>query len=189
MQTRHTLRLGGLLLFLGLATLYGCSTVPPTAPPPVAGDAEPTFVRVAEAAVDSAGQPVPANPKVVSVKIDGDKGGNLRNGRFDLEVAAGAWEGNATITMTVPDPAVMQCQLTIDPPDANHFKALVMLYGHCQNPIGASSTGEMVFIWQDEMTWQWKAVEGSSSSGATGLVSAALEHFSNYGVVQGKAGW
>ena len=188
MRSRHTLMLGGALL-LAIAAFSGCATAPVTAPPPAPEPAEPEFVRVEAVAVDSAGQPLPVQSRTVTARIDGGKGGSLTNGRFDLEVPAGAWEGEMTVTLKVPDPALMQCQITIDKPEANHFKVPVLLYGHCDNAVSVDSSEEMVFVCQDEMTGEWQKVEGSSSTATTGTVSAALPHFSNYGVVQGKAGW
>jgi hypothetical protein len=189
MRSRHTLILGGALLLLGLATFSGCATAPVTAPPPAPAPAEPEFVRVEAVAVDTAGQPIPVQASTVLGKIDGGKGGSLHNGRFDLEVPPGAWEGEMTVTLTVPDPALMQCQISIDKPEANQFKVPVMLYGHCDNAVSVDSSEEMIFVCQDDLTGEWKEVQGSTSSTATATVSAALPHFSNYGVVGGKAGW
>lgn len=190
MRSRSTLILAGVLMLLGVATFVGCVSSPPMAPAePEDPPAEPTFVRVEVAQVDSVGQPMPVQPKIVMAKIDGKAGGSLHNGRFDLEVPPGAWEGELVVTLKIPDPALMQCELTIDKPEANQFKVPVKLTGQCQNAVSAATTEDMIFVCQDEMTGQWKAVEGSSSSAVTGEVTAELQHFSQYGVVQGKAGW
>ena len=193
MRTRRTVSLGSALVALGLAALCGCSTAPPTSPvdptPAPAPQTEPTFVRVEAVAVDTAGQPLPVDASVVTVVVNGETGGGLVNGRFQLVVPPGAWSGDAKLTMSVPDPAVLECSLAIDPPEANHFKVPVLIIGHWQSPVGAVSTDGMLFVWKDDMTGQWKPVDGSSSDRSAGMVEAPLSHFSTYGVTQSKAGW
>jgi len=189
MPSRQTITLGGTLL-VGLLLFCGCLTSPETAPPAAPEpEPEPTFVQVSADSLDSAGHLVPAEPSVVSAKIDGSVGGELHNGRFSLQVPKGAWEGTLTVTMTVPNPTVMRCDLTIDKPDQNHFKQPVVLCGMCNNVVSANSADGMVFVCLNDMTGKWSPVAGSTTNANTGLVSASLQHFSQYGVAQGKAGW
>ncbi len=85
MASRQHFTLGGALL-VGMVLFCGCLTAPATAPPVApAPESAPTFVRVAEVAVDSVGEPVPPDPVEVSEKIDGTEGGELHNGRFRRE--------------------------------------------------------------------------------------------------------
>src|SRR5262245_29032383 len=113
MPSRSSITLGGMLLVAGLL-VGGClashETMPTAAPEP---EPEPTFVAVSAVEVDSAGQPVPVEASIVSAAIDGAAGGELHNGRFSLYVPKGAWEGVLTVTMTIPNPVVMRCDLSL----------------------------------------------------------------------------
>lgn len=125
--------------------------------------------------------------KMVSAVIDGAVGGQLKWGRFMLAVPPGAWYGRATVTMTVPNPSVLSCDFTIDPPSANGFSVPVML---TVNTPGAPSAKPLVVGWLDPTLGKWVPVRGSWNLRERKLVVAPLYHFSTYGVfVGGKAGW
>ncbi len=125
--------------------------------------------------------------KLVSAVIDGAVGGQVKWGRFMLAVPPGAWYGQATVTMVVPDPSVLACEFTIDPPSANGFSVPVML---TVNTPGAPSGKRLVIGWMDPAQGKWVPVKGSWNLSERKLVVAPLYHFSTYGVfVGGKAGW
>jgi len=121
--------------------------------------------------------------------VSGDHGGTLSVGRFTIQVPAGAYKGDATIGVSVPDQGVLQCNLSISPASANGFRVPVTL---TTSYAGANvvDPNALVEVWFDESSGLWRPVLGTSVDPANKEVVAPLAHFSRYGVVnEGKAGW
>lgn len=120
-------------------------------------------------------------------KIDGQQGGTLKAGRWTVTVPPGAYTGNATIFITVPDKSVIMCTLDISPASSNKFNIPVILTANC-NGAAASDPSSLGMAWFNPSTWLWEPVTGSKAD-ASWNVTAPLRHFSIYGVFGGKAGW
>jgi len=120
-----------------------------------------------------------------SAKIDGEKGGRLRVGRYLIDVPAGAWSGPAMVTLTMPDSTVMFCDLAIQPLAANHFKVPVRLTADLSAP-GMTDASDCTNYWYDTSRTTWVSLASKSRCSGT-QITTELEHFSQYG--SGKAGW
>lgn len=172
------LALASMVLLSGAALAEGTSTAPAGSVLTAETGATASPIRVA----DPAGP-----PGVVSAVINGAVGGELRWGRFRLVVPPRAWYGPATVTLTVPDPSVMACELAISPSSANGFSVPVALI---VNSAGAAPGQPLVIGWFDPSLQRWTPVPSSWHMAERKLVVAPLYHFSTYGVfVGGKAGW
>jgi len=122
--------------------------------------------------------------QTASAKIDGNKGGKVTCGRFTLIVPPGAYIGPATLTISVADPSVMLCDLSIAPQAANNFKVPVQLVTDLKD-LTVDLSKETTY-WYDPSQDQWVDLNASANS-TTKTVTAYLHHFSIYGT--GKAGW
>jgi hypothetical protein len=141
-----------------------------------------------------AAEPVDETPRSVHVSavIDGAKGGSLRCGRFLLSVAAGAFEGEGTVSMSMPDSTVMVVDLEISPGELNDFKEPVKL---CLLTDGTGLEEEDLQIyWWDPDREDWKALgcdkdlsDDTAITGTSEGLLTNLSHFSRYS--GGKAGW
>jgi hypothetical protein len=131
---------------------------------------------------DSA-QPASGSPLKGSVVIDGAVGGKLSVGSFRVEVPAGAYRGSATITISQPDPAILVCDLSIDPPAANQFAVPVTLATKLPNALSLV-TDQM--LWLDPSVLAWRLIPSVPDPLSIELRSQ-LWHFSKYAA--GRAGW
>jgi hypothetical protein len=127
-------------------------------------------------------QPAPG-PLMGSAVIDGAVGGKLSVGSFRVEVPAGAFRGPATITLSQPDPTVLVCDLSIDPPAANQFAVPVTLAAKLP---GVLSLASDQMLWLDPSVDAWRLIP-SVSDPLTIELRSQLWHFSKYGA--GRAGW
>lgn len=190
LRQRSTRTLGAVAM-LSIAFLLGCSRAP-TAPSVASAPQEfvnPSFVTIPRTTTLAASDTSAAlAPIVVTQNMDGALGGVVLAGRFMVQVPAGAFDGTADITITVPDPGLMHCFLDITPSTANAFKIPVDLLADCA---GAQlvSAGDLAVVRNEVTSGVWRTVTGSSSDVVTWTVQAHLEHFSEYGVVDTKAGW
>jgi hypothetical protein len=199
----HRWRVSGLAVLAAVGLLLsGCGTSPlgPTgsqtgtasfAAPPIANFAADGTVDYVDAPCDSTDEtPVALDllpPTAVrgSARIDGSVGGAVRAGRFTVMVPPGAFAGPATITITMPDSALMLCELSISPASANHFKVPVQLVADLSSS-RVTDASTFTMYWYDPTRILWKSlVAKSRTSGA--LLMTDLEHFSKY--ASGKAGW
>lgn len=149
----------------------------------------PRFAQVNDAAM-TAGE-TPPGPLTGSGNIDGGQGGEVQVGRFRVIVPPGAFAGNATITITIPDPSVVSCQLGISPPEANGFAVPVSLVADCAGVtnVDLANCGT---LWYDPSADLWRTVSGTAVDLQNSTVTAKLPHFSEYGIadlLEGKAGW
>jgi hypothetical protein len=184
MQRSRGLSLVAGLALLGIAWLASCSN-PPSGPGSNAYP-NPEFVRVA-APRGSFGSG-PSGPLSGSAQINGNKGGNLKVGRFRVDVPAGAFPGNATITVNVPDQTVLVCDLGITPAGSNNFALPVTLTTDWSGTNVVDPT-MLVELWYDESAAVWRMVPGSTVDVARSTISTPLLHFSSYGTAEGKSGW
>ena len=126
---------------------------------------------------------------VRTLDIVGEVGGTLINGRFRVDVPAGAIDGNATISISTTAQSP-ECQLDITPADRNHFAVPVQLTIDCSS-VSPTVLRNYVVLWWNPATSAWEAVPGSTVDLEKRTVSAPLHHFSRYsaGPADGKAGW
>ena len=169
---------------LGATWLAGCSDLP--SGPGSNAYQNPKFVSAAAPrGTFGAG---PSGPTSGSQQINGNKGGILSIGRFKVQVPAGAFAGNATLTINVPNQNFLVCELGITPAGANNFALPVTL---TTNWSGTNVTNPQTLaeLWYDESAGLWRVVPGSVVDVLNGTISTPLSHFSTYGTVEGKAGW
>ncbi len=182
--------LGSLAALAAIAVVVGCSRSP-VAPQPFGSDAyvAPKFARVAD--------PSPGSSSLLSGglsgsgEVNGATGGEVAVGRFRVVVPPGAFQGLATITIQVPDPDVISCELDITPASANGFLVPVSLVADCAGAtnVNLANCGT---LWYDEQAGVWRTVNGTIVDLVNSRVTAQLPHFSTYGVadlLEGKAGW
>jgi len=141
-------------------------------------DPAPSFVQV----------PIISTQLSASKTLVGAVGGTVQVGRFTLIVPPGAIQGTATITVQIPDPSVMRCDLSIAPASANGFKVPVLLVG---NLLGAKDLDPLNVgtLWYDPARGCWVSVPGALFDPSLSLLRTPLWHFSKYGIQDGKAGW
>jgi len=121
--------------------------------------------------------------KVVSTAVNGLLGGVVRNGDWTVTVPAGAYSGTGVVTVTVTDPSVRKCDLSIAPLSLNSFQKPVTLTCKLQT---LDQVQTYVIKWWDPSTGKW--VDLPTTRDTMRLTcSASLPHFSTYSC--GKAGW
>jgi hypothetical protein len=54
---------------------------------------------------------------------------------------------------------------------------------------GIATLTRLETLWFDELAQRWVLVLGSAVESASGRITTPLQHFSEYGVIEGKAGW
>ena len=163
-------------LIAGLVALASCSTVP-TAPSPSAGGGPAPELTGAVAGVTS------TVSLVTSKVIDGRLGGVLSVGKWKVVVPRRAYDGIGTITITVPDTTLEQCQLGISPASLNHFDEDVDLRFRCAT---LTEANQRYMKWWNPTTATWVQIESWTNTSDT-TRCAPLKHFSTYAT--GKAGW
>lgn len=120
-----------------------------------------------------------------SALIDGRVGGELSSQAWTVVVPPGAFNGVATVTMTVmngPNPTI---ELGISNPLSNHFQLPVVLRHRA-----VSAKGKGIFRW-DPASQVWVRVPAQMINYNTNVLTAFLDHFSTYSVqnIGSKAGW
>jgi len=125
-----------------------------------------------------------------ALTIVGSVGGSLTNGRWRVDVPAGAFDGSATVRIGVIDDTSPSCQLEILPAEKNNFRIPVRLTASCSS-VPAEQLKDYVIFWFNPATKTWVPVVGSTVDLTRKTVSAPLQHFSVYavGAKGGKAGW
>ena len=121
--------------------------------------------------------------KVVSGTVNGLLGGVLRNGDWTVKIPAGSFSGVGVVTVTVPDPSVRSCELSIVPSLLNSFRVPVTLTCRLQS---TDEVRDYRMMWWDPATKTWTLIP-STTSATTMSCDASLPHFSTYRC--GKAGW
>ncbi len=202
---KYRWRASGLTILAGLILALGGCSQSPLAPdnPVLNGGSGGTFTspQILVAAPDGSVSYVPASVEGTvggtsnrsgtltrsvssSLKIDGSKGGTVRAGRLSVMLPAGAFSGFATVTVSIPDTTVMQCDLSISPLSANSFKYPARLTVDCSGLAVDVST--LTTYWYDPVHAVWVSLVAYSTTSGTAL-STSLNHFSKYAA--GKAGW
>ncbi len=142
-----------------------------------------------------------------SFTLDGSVGGTFTFGRYKLEFPPYAVRGNGVVTISIPDPAVVGCDLSISPANLNGFNKPVRLTIECSRtnladsgvvaihslpPLSnggrAAPLATPVHIkpptgvyWSSPAGWMWMGGEVDTT---TWEIAAPLQHFSTY-----RAGW
>jgi len=174
------------LTLAGAVWLAGCSSAPMG---PGSNEVKnPVFLTAAPPAAGTFSAGAATSGLSGSAAIDGALGGSLQVGRFSLTVPAGAYQGMATVTINVPDATIVRCQLGITPMSANQFTIPVVMRSDCTGT-DALSAASLCEIWYDAAADVWRQVPGSTPDIVNFDVIAPLTHFSEYGVIEGKAGW
>lgn len=124
------------------------------------------------------------------IYVVGNAGGMVTNGRWHVDVPAGAIDGTATVGIGVPSRTSPDCKLEIAPLSKNHFAVPVMLTADCRS-VPSSQLANYVIYWFDPVSRTWVPVAESKVDIGKKTVSAPLQHFSQYSVgpAGGKAGW
>ena len=134
---------------------------------------------------------VGTGPLSGSSVIDGTQGGVLTVGRFTVTVPAGAFQDTATISISIADQSIVECNLSITPAAANSFHLPVSLAADCSGVtnVDLKNCGT---LWYDPQAGVWRTVTGAVVDLSASTVTASLMHFSTYGVadlVDGRASW
>ena len=176
---------------VALVAAVGCSQLPNAPIQNQPGTyASPKFAVVPASDIGRYGT-VPSGPITGSAVIDGALGGVVTVGRFTVTVPAGAFSDTATITITMPNPSIVECNLDISPVSANGFHIPVSLTADCSGVtnVDLRNCGT---LWFDPSANVWRTVTGATVDLTNSTVTAALMHFSTYGVadlVEGRASW
>lgn len=194
MLTRRT----PIVLTLAVLFTLGCAQAP-TSPEPSTPEsttaAQPADLRSGPA--DAAPQgllggiiPIATRLVVRTLNVVGSVGGSLSNGRWQVDVPAGAVEGSATISLSVSSLTSPDCHLEIAPLSKNQFSVPVTLTADCRG-VPADELAKYVIYWYNPALETWVPVSGSKVDLTQKTVSAELEHFSRYAVgpVGGRSGW
>jgi len=190
------LRFNRLVASLALAALVtgaaaGCGRLP-TAPATTETSSSPTVVGNTAESSGLLGDLVGGLLRLVFkvLNVVGSLGGSLTNGRWRVDIPAGAIDGNATVGIGVSSSTSNQAELQITPEDKNHFSTPVRVTVSCSGVSDATLRG-YVILWYNPATKLWVPVEGSTVDLASRSVSAPLQHFSLYrvGPDPNKAGW
>jgi hypothetical protein len=163
-------------LIAGLIALASCSTMP-TAPASSAGGGPAPELTGTVASVTS------SVSLVGSKLIDGRLGGVISVGKWKVVVPRDAYDGIGTITITVPDTTIEQCQLGISPLSLNHFDQEVDLRFRCAT---LTEANQRYMKWWNPSTSSWVQIKSWTNTSDT-TRCAPLKHFSTYAT--GKAGW
>jgi hypothetical protein len=164
--------LAALLLFIG------CSKSP-LSPEQPAGQSQ-SFST--DATASSSGI-LSSTAKVVSGTVNGLLGGVIKNGDWTVTIPAGSFAGTGLVSVTVPDPSVRRCELSIFPSLLNSFQVPVTLSCRLQS---TDEVRDFSMQWWDPSTSTWKVIPYTNDA-TTMTCNAALPHFSTYQC--GKAGW
>ena len=179
-----------LALALAVGLVVGCGQMP-TAPN-----------VTAQAAASSAQQGAEADGLIGSLiggllnlvvkvlNLVGSIGGSLSNGRWRVDIPAGAVNGNGTVTLATASSSSPDCQLGISPSSLNGFSQPVTLTADCSG-VSSAVLSTYVIYWYNPNTKVWVEVAGSKVDLNRKVVTAPLQHFSRYAVGPsgGRAGW
>ena len=137
---------------------------------------------------------VPADGNAALVErandLTSDVGGAVKNGRWQVIVSRGAFDGSARVSVATPSSRSWACELGIAPAEKNHFDAPVMLVADCHN-VPPKQLASWFISWWNPDTKTWVRVPGSVVDLKKKTVSAPLAHFSVYmvGPTEGRSGW
>jgi hypothetical protein len=114
--------------------------------------------------------------------LDASKGGKFKFDRYTVDFPPNAVAADAQVTITVSSSVIVECDLSISPPELNHFSQPVTLTMdlHGTNVTPANLAGVYVY-WQAPGGW---TRVGHRTDPVNFTVSAELQHFSLY-----RGGW
>ena len=130
------------------------------------------------------------NLLVKVLHLVGSIGGSLSNGRWHVDIPAGAVNGDGTVTLATASATSPDCQLGISPSSLNGFSKPVTLTADCSS-VSNNILSTYVIYWYNPNTRVWEEVAGSKVDLTRKVVTAPLMHFSQYAVGPsgGRAGW
>ncbi|MBI5837544.1 MAG: hypothetical protein HZB25_09890 [Candidatus Eisenbacteria bacterium] len=115
--------------------------------------------------------------------LDGSKGGTYTFDRYTVSFPPGAVAGNGFVTIVIPNPIFVGCDLSISPSNLNGFSKPVTLTMGLVNTNVTPLNIDGVSIYWDDPSSKWVKV-GSKIDKVKFTVGADLQHFSAY-----RAGW
>jgi len=181
-------RLGAGVAVLLVVCGCGAATTAP-APPGETSGAQETTGRGAREPI---GGILGALPRLVNRIVDlaGDLGASVENGRWSLDVPAGAIEGGARITLGVTYAKSGECTMEVVPSDKNKFEVPALVTVDCA-ALTDEQLAQSVILEYDPATRRWSDVPGSVVDASHRNVSALVDHVARYtvGPAGGKAGW
>jgi hypothetical protein len=156
----------------------------PVAPPPgAAPDATIVLARFSPGGV-----PV-SHLNERAADVAANKKGGLSNGRWSLNVPAGAIPEDATVTLGIPSSKSTGCELTIDPGQLDPASATMTLTADCHGISPQKLAGYAMYRYEPD-TQSWTQVAGSQVDTKRKSVSAPVTRFGIYAVgMPGKSGW
>jgi hypothetical protein len=166
-----------------LLIMAGCSSSP-VSPEQPSGQVQGFPVDPAVSSSGVISTTLSATSQIVTGTVNGLVGGVLKNGDWTVKIPAGAFSGIGVVTITVPDPSVRSCDLSIVPSMLNSFRVPVTLSCRLQS---TTEVATYEIQWWDPGAKTWKSVP-STTSATTMSCDATLPHFSTYRC-GGKAGW
>src|SRR5262249_13022757 len=113
------------------------------------------------------------------VSVPAGQSATITNGRWRLDVPAGAIAGDATVGIGVQSPSAFSCRLQILPETLNHLNVPVTVTANCRD-VEREQLRTWVIWWFDPMQNQWVIVQNSKVDLTNGTVSAPLPHCSFY---------
>ena len=183
-------RIRGRLIATGLsvALLFGCAGLP-TSPTDALAPGE--YVSNPQwASTGTVEEPQGLQFEVKKKKeVRGEVGGSVSAGRFTVAVPQGAYIGAGEISVDVPDSTVLRVALHITGV-ANSFAEPVALVVDWDDALGEleSDPTALQMAWFDEVVGEWVIIPSVVDLEAR-TITTYLEHFSEYGVIEAKAGW
>ena len=189
-------RFGRLLTGIALLLVVcgcGANATAPVLPGDDGGSpADTTASQTPPARQDPLGGIVGALPRLVTrvTNLAGDLGAALENGRWSVDVPAGAIEGDARITITVAYSKSGECTMDVVPADKNKFDVPAIVTVSCPS-LTDDQLSQSVIMEFDPVARRWFDVPGSKVDMSHRSVSAPVDHVARYtvGPAGGKAGW
>jgi hypothetical protein len=124
-----------------------------------------------------------------STAVAADKKASLENGRWRLDVPAGAVPEAATISIGVPGTKSTGCELTIDPGRLDPAVKPMTLTADCHGSSPRQLASYVLYRY-DPATLSWAPVPGSQVDSRRKTVSAPVTRFAIYAVgPAGRTGW
>jgi hypothetical protein len=133
-----------------------------------------------------------ALPRLVTrvTNLAGDLGAAVENGRWSVDVPAGAIEGDARIAVTVAYAKSGECTMNVVPTDKNKFDVPAIVTVDCA-ALSDTQLAQSGILEFDPVNRRWFDVPDSKVDMNHRTVSAPVDHVARYtvGPVGGKAGW
>jgi hypothetical protein len=137
-----------LVLAATVAALTGCSRIPTAPSPETSAAVAPASAPVVLGQVDDPHAPGELGTSGLdTITLDVGQSGAVRAGRFTLFFHKNSLKMPATITMSQPDPNVMQVEFTITPAAANDFQVPVKLVADCSGQPQATIDTDTAYWW------------------------------------------